>query len=293
MPVSGQLDGKSLLYPYLQHDLRVNDIWLFQMLVARLVTSLGIWLSPEVYKVLPIAIPFAARHPHSRGDKANGISDQWGAPTPEGYFMDDNSLVKNLVKSLNISSPSSLLNGKRIEKGFVAAHVWQSKSDGLRSARDPLTYSFIPNVLWLPSDVAKLSDRAGFTQSFLQALSLSIYRDLEIHPEATRITSEAWDLLPDSERIPQEALPSLAQLNFFHPKSGWLFQRIAAIESIANGLNRVAQGKPLEGKVYSTRYTEGIVQLDPAAAGALAKRLGEYVEGARSAIQDYPAEFNV
>ena len=41
-----QLDAARLFYHYLQKELLQNDIWLFQMLTARLVAALGIWLDP-------------------------------------------------------------------------------------------------------------------------------------------------------------------------------------------------------------------------------------------------------
>ena len=202
------IDGTSLLYPYLQHELQQSDVWLFQMLVSRLIVSLGVWLSPDAYRVLPIAVPFAFRHPLARGNKKRGIPDQWGAPTSDGYLMDDNSLVKNLVKALFITSPSKLLNGKYIAKGYVASHVWQRTEQGDLSARDPLTYSFVPNLLWLPSDVSKLSDRAGFTQSFMQALAVKIYRDVEVARGGGELVEQAWDRLRDPGSIPVQALPA-------------------------------------------------------------------------------------
>ena len=41
------LDGSEVLYGYLQHELLRSDVWLFQMLAARLIVGLGIWLEPR------------------------------------------------------------------------------------------------------------------------------------------------------------------------------------------------------------------------------------------------------
>ncbi len=37
-----KVDGEHVLYHYLQKDLRERDVWLFQMLTARLMAELGI-----------------------------------------------------------------------------------------------------------------------------------------------------------------------------------------------------------------------------------------------------------
>ena len=43
---------------------------------------------------------------------------------------------------------------------------------------DPLAYSFVPNLVWLPSEVAKLTDRQdSFVQRYVQAISTRLYRD--------------------------------------------------------------------------------------------------------------------
>lgn len=282
------VNGSSLLYPFLQHDLQERDIWLFQMLVSRLVVSLGIWLHPSVYRVLPIAVPFALRHPQSRGDKKLGVPDQWGTPTTFGHFMDDNTLVKNLVKSVPIESPFPHLDGHRVGTGFVASHVWQLDLDGNRTARSAETYSFLPNVLWLPTEVSRLSDRAGFTPAFLQALSHKIYRSEPVHPTMRATVDDTWALLPNPETVPPQGLPPTKDLNFFTPSAAWLTRRIDTIELIADALLMTAKGSPPSHKVFSTRYTEGLPTLGRSAARKLGKRLKLQVEAARLAMTTYP-----
>jgi hypothetical protein len=83
MPPRGRprLDAHRLFYHYLQKDLLESDVWLFQMLTARLVVALGVWLHPDIYLRLPISVPFAVRDPHSRKNTAQGRPESWGRRT--------------------------------------------------------------------------------------------------------------------------------------------------------------------------------------------------------------------
>ena len=128
-----QVNGEDVLYHYLQKDLLVNDVWLFQMLTARLVASLGIWLDPKYYKRIPILLPFARRDSSCRKSCNKKGIEEWGSPDSNGYFRDDNSLIKNMPKSLSIESPlKDIYNNQRIGRGFVACHVWRLTTNNIK-----------------------------------------------------------------------------------------------------------------------------------------------------------------
>jgi hypothetical protein len=160
-----EVDGNHVLYHFLQKQLLQEDVWLFQMLTARLITSLGIWLPLRTYSVIPLLTPHAVRDPTCRKDAKTGRPEAWGSPNKEGYFRDDNSLIKGIPGALSIESSFSEYNGARMGNGFVASHVWRKLTDNSSASQHPLTYSFVPNLVWLPAQVAKLSDREG---SFVQ-----------------------------------------------------------------------------------------------------------------------------
>src|SRR5207248_16566 len=105
----------------------------------------------------------AVRDPLCRGNKTKGLPDEWSAPDANGYFRDDNTLVKGLPRSLSISSPESsrVYGSAPIGNGFVSSHVWRMLRSGEYASRNPLTYSFVPNLVWLPGQVAALTDREG------------------------------------------------------------------------------------------------------------------------------------
>lgn len=255
------VDGSHVLYHYLQKDLLSSDIWLFQMLASRLIVSLGIWLPPSLYAQLPILVPYAVRDPGCRGDSRKGIVDQWGSPNAGGFFRDDNSLIKSIPRSLTISqSANSLYRGAGVGKGFVASHVWREIRGEIElAARDPLTYSFVPNVVWLPAQVAKLTDREGsFVQEYLQAISYKIYRKHPVAPPLQGLVDDVWSRLPLSHRIPVQGLPGIEDLNFFDSSNEFVARRRASLAAVRDAADILLQGGRLSRKIISSRFTEGL-----------------------------------
>ena len=267
------IEPNNLLYHFLQHDLATDDVWLFHALVARLVVRLGVWMPVDIYARLPILVPYARRDPKCRGSVRNGIPDAWGSPDEKGYFRDDNSLVKGLPRSMTVSSTLGQYSGRQIKSGFVACHVWREIDGDQLASRNPLTYSFVPNLVWLPAQVAGLTDREGsFAQQFLQALSHRIYRPVEVARDHEDIVDAAWDLLPIPNGVPDAALPDVTELNCFVADEAFFHRRAHTIGAVAAALRT---GAPTD-KVVSRRYTDGIPGLAPASRTALAELLERY-----------------
>ena len=278
-----KVEGGNVLYHYLQKSLQEEDVWLFQMLVAKLVVGLGIWFPPSSYATLPIALPHVVRDPDCRG---SGDADQWSSPNSEGYVRDDNSLVKALVRSFTVRSSAFVeYRNRKLGAGFVSAHAWRTTSEGEHASRNALTNSFWPNLVWLPANVAKLTDREGsFAQTFVQAISFKIYRGVEVHPQLRPFVEEAWSLLPAVLEFPDQALPDVDDLNFFDVPSSFLAKRLETIRSVSEGLGRVEEELPVEGKVVSSRYAKGLADLKPKAVGRLREHLDRYAAGVEAAL---------
>lgn len=278
-----KVEGGNVLYHYLQKSLQEEDIWLFQMLVAKLVVGLGIWFPPSSYATLPIALPHVVRDPDCRG---RGDADQWSSPNSEGYVRDDNSLVKALGKSLTVgTSAFDEYRNRKLGNGFVSAHAWRTTTDGAHASRNALTNSFWPNLVWLPANVAKLTDREGsFAQTFVQAISCKIYGGVAVHPQLQPFVEEAWSLLPAVLEFPDQALPDVDDLNFFDVPSSFLAKRLETIRSVSEGLRRVEEELPVGEKVVSSRYTKGLADLNPEAAGRLREHLDRYAAGVEAAV---------
>jgi hypothetical protein len=266
--INPKVDGNNILYHFLHKELFESDIWLFQMLSAKLVTSLGIWFHPKIYQQLPILLPFTVRDPACRKRK-EGEVEAWGSPDKLGYLRDDNSLVKGLPKSLSIVSPGqSLYNNKRIGNGFVASHVWRQIRNSAVGAnlasRDPVLNTFVPNLVWLPAQVAKLSDREGtFTQLYLQALSAKIFKDIPVPPGLSPFVEKAWSMIDIPAGIPIQGLPNLDDLSFFKPSQSFLTTRRKKIKEVIDALQKISKGQILNSKVITKRYGEGLPLVSP------------------------------
>ena len=267
------VETSNLLYHFLQHDLAADDVWLFQALVTRLVVRLGIWVSVDAYRRTPLLVPYARRDPTCRGNPRMGTPDAWGTPDEDGYFRDDNSLVKGLPRSMKIASTLRQYAGRQLATGFVACHIWRELRDGELASRNALTYSFIPNLVWLPAQVAGLTDREGsFAQQYLQAVSRHIYEGAPVHPDHADLVETAWRLLPEPVGIPDAALPDPAKLNFFVAAPSFFARRVRVVASVAQAMR---SGAP-ETKVVSRRFTEGIPRISAAHRQAMATLLERY-----------------
>jgi hypothetical protein len=275
------IDGNHVLYHYMEKELRDRDIWLFQMLAARLLTSLAIWFNPATYVLCPILLPFVVRDPTCRKRKTTDV-EAWGSPNAAGYFRDDNTLIKALPRQLRVDcEANSLYHGRTIGNGFVAAHVWrviESKAAKL-SSRDALTNSFIPNLVWLPTQVAKLTDREGsFAQLYLQALSAKIYRNVEVVAPLKKIADDAWNRLPMPLGVPENGLPNLDEIAFFEHSTKFARRRLETVAHVVSAVKAIQQGEPLKKKLISGRYTTGLPEVGPQELHPLIEALDPFVE---------------
>ncbi len=276
-----KVNGDHVLYHYLQKDLLQSDVWFFQMLSAKLVASLGIWMKTDLYARMPLLIPYAVRDNSCRKSKSNSV-EQWGCPDNLGYLRDDNSLIKDMPKSFKISSPlKEIYDTRYLDRGFVASHIWRTTNQpnafNASASRNPWTYSFVPNLVWLPAQVAKLTDREGsFTQIYLQALSSKIYRHVHVEEPIKKFTEQCWSYLPAPSGIPEQGLPEIEELSFFEASADFIEKRNSSVKKVANALNDVLEGKALREKIISTRYSKGLPNIERSAAKKLAILLEEY-----------------
>ena len=199
-------------------------------------------------------------------------------------MRDDNSLIKSLPNSLMVaSSRNSTYRGRVIGTGFVASHVWRTLNPEVSSASgaayDPFTYSFVPNLVWLPGSIAGLTDRIdSFAQRYIQALSWKIYRSYPLTSEVDEVVRESWARLPLPAGIPDDALPDLSEVNFFETTPKFVLARRKPVAAVSGALSAVSAGSAVDAHVVSSRYAPTLATIDRQATRALSARLERYLD---------------
>lgn len=258
---SERIDGQKILYHYFQRNLLKNEDEFFKDLVKRLLTNLSIWIPISFYRRLPIVLPYVVRDPSCRIKKDNG-EDEWGASNSAGFLRDDNSLIKGIVRSFQIKSHKiSAYDGSRLGTGFVASHIWGSvtiANKTMISSRHHMLNSFVPNLVWLPVQISKLTDREGsLAQRLLQAISHKIYEEVSVPNDISIL----WKSLPYPEELQNLSLDP-TKMNYFAVPDEWLKKRVKGLVSEIDDIlstKEVGQGK-LQ-KIKSRRFLPTLTQV--------------------------------
>ena len=268
-------DGRGL-YEYLCRGLAGEPLdgppGPFATLTARLLTRLSIWWPPEGLSRIPIMVPWAIRDRSARYDAG---PESWGAPRADGYLRDDNSIIKKLPLPLKIAAPRTHpYSGRRPWRGFTACHIWRILGDGAIAGADPWLYSFMPNLVWLPSQLAPLSDRhESHVQLMLQRTALSIFGEACVAPSLAPYVSYAWARLPVPSRGWALSTPELA---YFDVDEAFVRRRVAYLDRFVRGADEVLENGRLDRKIVCSRYTTGLPLVDRDAVTRLRDELHRY-----------------
>lgn len=150
------MDADQVLWKELHHRgiTSVGDLDHAQ--ISELVVRYAVWMPVNVYQKTPWLAPFAVRRGRHRIDARVGGNkrDLWGFPDEAGYFTDDNSLIKSFFKKQRVQDFGRLspYGTACFRRGMWCCHVWAS------TTIDPLLFSFVPNLVWLPVSLAHFSD---------------------------------------------------------------------------------------------------------------------------------------
>ena len=265
-----RIDGNNVLYHYLQKVIVAREDEFSRELVRRLILDLSIWLPVDLYRAAPVLLPFCVRDSSVR-------AREWGSADANGCLRDNNSALKLLVGNYTVDSPRpSVYPRSSRGHGFIASHAWRRiRIDGHScfATTHPRTYSFIPNLAWLPAQVAKLTDHeSSYAQQVLQAISHALYA-----PAAAAnppILADIWTSLPDPGL---DLCIDLKQLNYFavSPRSisirrGLLLREIGAVEET------LRSGQAGLDSPRSARYLPSLAQLAPEQTAGLRSWLAQY-----------------
>ena len=176
-------------------------------------------------------------------------------------MRDDNSIIKKLPLPLLISGgQDSTYHGRKPWRGFTACHIWRDLPDGELAGADPWLYSFVPNLIWLPSWLAPLTDRqGGDIQAVLQRTSIALFRGVEVKRAVGGYAALAWRRLPAPP--PGERLV-LDRLQKFEAGRPFVSRRLNYLDKFVKGCDEILNGRSLDRKLICTRYTEELPTLN-------------------------------
>ena len=251
-----RLDGNDTLYHILKKDLLRGDDTFSKELVTRLIVGLSIWLPVKVYQRIPIMLPYVVR--------AKGVTaKKWGECNKDGFFKDGNALLRRFINPLSFRY-NSVFGVKKLFLGqhFVACHVWQQLKGNYKqnSAYYHQIFSFVPNLVLLPQQVAKLTDSEGYyAQALLKSLAYKIYYNRRVKNRDWG-RKNCWQWLNDP-KIAEEI--DISKLNYFDVTDEWIDQRvndlledIAAIRSVARGTQ-----SPIQSILKCDKYLKTLQNL--------------------------------
>jgi hypothetical protein len=238
-----------------------------------MIVNLSIWLPPDLYSRLPILLPYVVRDPSCR-KAVNKKTEEWGSCNSGGYFRDDNTLIKAIPRTFRIRSKNKSYAKKKMSKGFVASHIWRKLNHRNElSSRYPLTNTFVPNLVWLPRQLSKLTDREGsFAQKYIQALSIHIFKNIKIEEKRKSTIEKIWDLLPEPNI--ETGQINLSNLNVFSIQD----QDISKMTNkVLNNIELIKESQPSR-KLYCSRYFMTYSKLPEKVKTNFTNNLDEYAK---------------
>lgn len=262
-----------------------NPSKLNRRIIKALIDNLGIWLPEEYYKKLPVVRPYVIRDPTCRIRVEGNLHDEWSKPNDKGYLRDDNSLIKSIVKSMAILRwPIMIPEQAKISGGFTASHVWRKDVDYETGddfvSRSPDLNSFVPNLVWLPTEVSKMTDREGwFAQRYIQAISIGMFKEVKLPRSIGGIVRKIWAQLPEPGDL-GVSLPDIEKLPRFEMKDILVKNKVRDVNVVAKFIDKILQNSalPTGRGAVTTRYSQYLPKVDIDSLKDLFERLENYAK---------------
>lgn len=252
-------NGENIIYHYIQKTLLkdgANDEFTKE-LIERLIVDLSIWLPIDLYKQVPILLPYVIRDPSCRNRDPN--LDEYGQSNEKGFLRDDNSLIKGIIKSFIVKGKRvKEYDGKKLSNGFVACHIWRKlRTVDILASKFEKTNSFVPNLVWLPKQIAKLTDREGsFAQNLLKNISYKLYFEADAQRE---FINPIWNELENPNTQMKFDL-NVETLNHFIVPQIWIDKKKKGLLEEFSIIKNTVTTKTVTGKVKSSAYLTTFLQ---------------------------------
>lgn len=251
------VDGQNIVYHIIQKKIiqafdADNPPAEVKFMIEQLLLWGGVWFTPKAYEQIPVLRPYVIRNSGCRNKDPK--KDTWAQSNSKGLMQDDNTSIKDVPKHLPIISGWKEIRRKTIGLHWVASHVWMSMETRAEHACEwERTNSFIPNLVWLPKQLSKLTDRDGsYAQQFLKHLSYLLYSKIG---NTNPMISGIWRELKDPGITPESTF-SLDDLNYFDSDAKWINDKKASLhrelQSILDILNNPSA---TADSIYNDRYT--------------------------------------
>lgn len=226
------VDGENILYHILQKQIiqafdAFNPPDHVKYMIEQLMLWGNVWFRPETGVQIPILLPYVVRDSSCRRKNPATGRDSWGTSNARGVLRDDNSLIKSIPRALKIQSAFSEMNGRTVGNGFVASHIWMSmRTRSGHACEWECANSFIPNLVWLPKQLSKLTDIDGsYAQQFLKYISGMLYKP---KTSSDPVLASIWEELNVPSIKPISAI-DLDKLNYFQHDINWLSSRKSSL----------------------------------------------------------------
>ena len=142
------------------------------------------------------------------------------------------------------------------------------------AGEDPWIYSFMPNLIWLPSWLAPLTDgHESHAQALLQRASVERFASTALDGGAESYVNRNWSLLPHPPAGPDFNTIGMAE---FRPDLAFFRRRIAYLTMVINGCDSMLAGNPVHRRIVCTRYSLGLPLLNREAVASFAEAMRAY-----------------
>jgi hypothetical protein len=245
----------------------------------RLLLATGVWMPLEVYTQWPVLYPWVVRD-NQLANHEKGI-----AHPISGLQRNDNGPIGRLKNGLPVSwaTAGSAFHLKPLKRGqqqWWQSHVWEGMTT------NPLTNSFVPNLVWLPEAVGRLTDpdatgaKSTLFQEEIKAIAWSLYRHAPVVEPLRETVERIWRTIPEPQATGLEP-DEVDLVNWFKPTASFLAQRTKQHDQIWKAVNALQTDGNLHGiDLIPKTYRTTLPRMGPAAWESLRTHLEPFAAAA-------------